>query len=59
VRLNREIGRSMQTPETRALLAAMSAEAIPPMSPEAFAERNRRERDRFGAIIRAANIKVN
>jgi tripartite-type tricarboxylate transporter receptor subunit TctC len=58
-RLNREIGRAMQSPETRTLLAAMSAEAIPPMSPEAFAERNRRERERFGAIIRAANIKVN
>jgi tripartite-type tricarboxylate transporter receptor subunit TctC len=58
-RLNREIGRIMQSSETRALLSTMAAEPIPPMSPEAFAERNRHERERFGAIIRAANIKLN
>jgi tripartite-type tricarboxylate transporter receptor subunit TctC len=58
-RLNREIGRIMQTPETRTLLVAMAAEPIPPMSPEAFAARNRRERERFGAIVREANIKLN
>jgi tripartite-type tricarboxylate transporter receptor subunit TctC len=58
-RLNREIGRIMQLPETHKLLAKMAAEAVPPMSPEAFAERNRRERERFGEIIRAANIKLN
>ena len=58
-RLNLEIGRIMQTAETRTLLAAMAAEPIPPMSAGAFAERNRRERERFGAIIRAANIKLN
>jgi tripartite-type tricarboxylate transporter receptor subunit TctC len=58
-RLNREIGRIMQTAETRTLLAAMAAEPIAPMSAEAFAARNRRERERFGAIIRAANIKLN
>ncbi len=57
-RLNREIGQIMQKQETRKLLAKMAAEPVPPMSPEAFAERNRRERDRFGAIIRAANIKL-
>jgi tripartite-type tricarboxylate transporter receptor subunit TctC len=58
-RLNREIGRIMQLQETRTLLSKMAAEPISPMSPEAFAERNRRERERFGAIIRAANIKLN
>lgn len=58
-RLNREIGRIMQMPETRALLSTMAAEPIPPMSPEAFAARNTRERERFGAIVREANIKVN
>jgi tripartite-type tricarboxylate transporter receptor subunit TctC len=58
-RLNREIGRIMQMAETRTLLASMAAEPIPPMSAEAFAARNRRERERFGAIIRAANIKLN
>ena len=59
VRLNREIGQAMQSPEAKALLAAMAAEAIPPMTPEQFAERNRRERARFGAIIKAAGIKLN
>jgi len=58
-RLNREIGRIMQMPETRALLLTMADEPIPPMSPEAFAARNTRERERFGAIVREANIKVN
>ena len=41
------------------LLSAMAAEAIPPMTPEQFAERNRREREKFGAIIKAAGIKLN
>jgi tripartite-type tricarboxylate transporter receptor subunit TctC len=58
-RLNREIGRIMHAPETRTLLLAMAAEPIPPMSPEAFAARNRRERERFGAMVRQANIKLN
>src|SRR5688572_14151310 len=58
-RLNREIGLSMQTPEAKAMLAAMAAEPIPPMTQAQFEERNRRERERFGAIIRAANIKLN
>ncbi len=58
-RLNREIGQAMQSPETKTLLTAMAAEAIPPMTPEQFAERNRRERERFGAIIKAAGIKLN
>jgi tripartite-type tricarboxylate transporter receptor subunit TctC len=57
--LNREIGKGMHTPEAKALLTAMAAEAIPPMTPEQFAERNRRERARFGAIIKAAGIKLN
>jgi tripartite-type tricarboxylate transporter receptor subunit TctC len=58
-RLNREIGRIMQMPETRTLLLTMAAEPIPQMSPETFAARNTRERERFGAIVREANIKVN
>jgi hypothetical protein len=45
--------------ETRSLLSYMDSEPIPPMSPKAFAERYRQERERFGAIIRAANIKLN
>ena len=58
-RLNTEIGRSMHTPEALKLLSALAAEPIPPMTPEQFAERNRRERQRFGAIIKSANIKLN
>lgn len=58
-RLNREIGRIMQTPETRALLASMAAEPVPPMTPEAFAAHQQKARDRFGAVVREANIRLN
>ncbi len=58
-RLNREIGRIMQTAETRAVLASMQAEAVAPMSPEEFAAHQQRARDRFGALVRDANIRVN
>lgn len=58
-RLNREIGRVMQTPETRARLTAMAAEVMPPMTPEQFAEHQQKARDHFGAVVRAANIKLN
>jgi len=59
MRLNREIGRVMQTAETRAVLANMQAEAVPPMSPEEFAAHQQRARDRFGALVREANIRIN
>jgi len=58
-RLNREIARIMQTPETRAVLASMQAEAMAPMSPAEFAAHQQRARDRFGALVRDANIRVN
>ncbi|MEK7874729.1 MAG: tripartite tricarboxylate transporter substrate binding protein, partial [Pseudomonadota bacterium] len=58
-RLNREIGRVMQTAETRAVLASMQAEAVAPMSPEEFAAHQHRARERFGALVREANIHVN
>ena len=58
-RLNREIARVMQTPDTRARLTAMAAEVMPPMTPEQFAEHQRKARDRFGAVVRSANIKLN
>jgi tripartite-type tricarboxylate transporter receptor subunit TctC len=58
MRLNREIGRIMQAPETRALLEAMAAEPMPPMTPEQFAAHQQKARDRFGAVIREANIKI-
>ena len=59
LRLNREIGRVMQAPETLARLTAMAAEVMPPMTPEQFAEHQQKARDRFGAVVRAANIKLN
>ncbi|MPZ47483.1 MAG: tripartite tricarboxylate transporter substrate binding protein [Betaproteobacteria bacterium] len=58
-RLNREIGRVMQAPETHALLTAMAAEVMPLMTPGQFAAHQQTARDRFGAVVRAAKIKVN
>ena len=57
-RLNREIGRIMQTPDARKMLASMAAEAVGPMSPKQFAAHQGRERGRFGALVRDANIRV-
>jgi tripartite-type tricarboxylate transporter receptor subunit TctC len=57
-RLNREVGRIMQTAEVRAsLFAGIGAEVVT-ATPEEFAALLRRERERFGAIVRAANIRV-
>lgn len=58
-RLNREISRIMHLPEAKAQLDAMAAEAVPPMTPEAFAAHQKRARDRFGAVVRDAGIKAN
>jgi tripartite-type tricarboxylate transporter receptor subunit TctC len=58
-RLNTEIGRVMQSPEAKKHLDAMAAEALPPMTPEQFAAHQQRSRDRFGTVIRAANIRLN
>jgi hypothetical protein len=41
------------------MLASMQAEAVPPMSPEEFSRHQQRARDRFGALVRDANIRVN
>ena len=57
-RLNREIGRVMHAPETRARLTAMAAEVMPAMTPEQFAEHQQKARDRFGAVVRSANIRL-
>lgn len=56
-RLNREIVRIMQTAEVRTALAGIGGEAVT-ASPEEFAARQRRERERFGVFIRAANIRA-
>ena len=58
-RLNREIGRIMQTAEARAALANMAAEPVAAISPAEFAAEQKRARDRYGAIVREANIRVN
>lgn len=56
-RLNREIGRIMQTPEARAALATFAADVIT-MSPDEFADLQRRDRERYGTFIKTANIRA-
>ena len=58
-RLNKEIARAMQAPESKSYLDAMAAEVAPAMTPEAFAAHQQRARDRFGAVVREAGIKAN
>ena len=57
MRLNREISRIMQSPEARATIAGISSELVT-ASPEEFAAMVRRDHERFGAIVREANIRV-
>jgi tripartite-type tricarboxylate transporter receptor subunit TctC len=57
-RLNKEIGRIMQTPATKKELDSMAALSLPHMTPDEFAKHQQRARDRFGAIVRQAGIKV-
>jgi tripartite-type tricarboxylate transporter receptor subunit TctC len=56
-RLNREIGRIMQTSDARNVLATFAAEVVT-ATPEEFTEIQRRDRERYGAFIRAANIRA-
>jgi tripartite-type tricarboxylate transporter receptor subunit TctC len=56
-RLNREITRIMQTADARNVLATFAAEVVT-ASPEEFAEIQRRDRERYGTFIRAANIRA-
>ncbi|MBC7780795.1 MAG: tripartite tricarboxylate transporter substrate binding protein [Proteobacteria bacterium] len=58
VRLNREINRIMQTTEARATLASMAAEPVTPASPEDFSASQQKARERFGALVKEANIRV-
>lgn len=58
-RLNREIGRIMQTPATKKELDSMAALSLPHLMPEEFASHQQRARDNFGAIVRQAGIKAN
>jgi len=57
IRLNREIGRIMQTPEARAVLATFAAEVVT-ATPEEFAAIQSRDRERYGVFIREANIRA-
>ena len=56
-RLNREISRIMQTAEAHAALAVIATEGVT-ASPEEFAALQHRDRERFGAIVREANIRA-
>ena len=58
-RLNREITRIMQAPETKAQLDSMMADTLPPMTPEAFASNQQNARIHFGSIVRNAGLKAN
>ena len=57
MRLNRELSRVIQSAEGRAALALIGAEPVT-ASPEEFAAMQQRESERSGAIVRAANIRV-
>jgi len=57
MRLNREIGRIMQTPDARAVLATFYAE-VASGSPEEFASIQQRDRDRYGTFIRDLKIRL-
>ena len=59
MRLNREITRIMQAPETKAQLDSMMADTLPPMTPEAFASNQQNARIHFGSIVRNAGLKAN
>ena len=56
-RLNREIGRTLQTQEVRSALAAMGNEVVS-ASPEEFAAMMHRDRERFGVVVREAGIRI-
>ena len=56
-RLDREIDHILRTDEAREVIAAVSAEQVS-ASPEEFAAQLRQDRQRFGAIIRKANIRA-
>lgn len=57
MRVNREIGRILMTPAARTALSTVGAEPAT-ASPEEFAAQVRRDRERFGTIIREADIRV-
>jgi tripartite-type tricarboxylate transporter receptor subunit TctC len=56
-RLNRETSRISETSEVRAALAAMAADGVA-ASPQDFAAMLERDRQRFGAVVREADIRA-
>ncbi len=56
-KINRDVGRVLQTPEVKERLAALGAEAMP-MSPAEFRKFVRDEIDDSAKVIKAAGIKV-
>jgi tripartite-type tricarboxylate transporter receptor subunit TctC len=57
-RLHRELERVLQTPAVKAALAKIGAEPVMSASPETFAAQQKRDRERFGVIVREAHIRV-
>ena len=57
-RLNREINTILAQPDMRQKLAEQGADAVGG-SPDAFAEHVRRERDKWGGVVRSAGIVAN
>jgi tripartite-type tricarboxylate transporter receptor subunit TctC len=56
-RLNAEVGRIMQTPEARAVVSGLGSEVLT-SSPSEMAALLRRDRERYGTVIREANIRI-
>jgi tripartite-type tricarboxylate transporter receptor subunit TctC len=56
-RLNRDISRILQLPESRAALATFAAEPVV-LSPEEFTDIQRRDRERYGVFIKMAKIQA-
>jgi tripartite-type tricarboxylate transporter receptor subunit TctC len=57
-RLHGEISRIMQTADVRKELDVIGAEPVVTQSPEEFQAQLRKARSRFGAVVRAANVRV-
>ncbi len=58
-RLNRDITRALESKEARAALASFAAEPAAPITPDAFAAQQRRERERYGVLVRERSIRAN
>jgi tripartite-type tricarboxylate transporter receptor subunit TctC len=56
-RLNRELNRALQTPPVRDRILAIGGEPVA-MSAAEFAEVQRKDRERFGAVVREAGIRL-